>query len=78
VALDESRVVADLTISITHAADPATGETIELPEPVLVDSISIITIECGEIASARTVSDSLTLILGLGFTIAAPEATPEA
>jgi hypothetical protein len=78
VALDDSRVVADLTISITHAADPATGETVELPETVLVPSMSIVTVECGEIASARTVSDGLALIVGLGLEISLPAATPEA
>jgi ketosteroid isomerase-like protein len=77
VAIDESRVLADVTISITHAVDPATGEVVALPEAVMVDMLSILTIECGDIDSSRTVSDTLTLVLGLGYTIAAPEATPE-
>lgn len=77
-ALGEDRVVADVTISITHATDPATGQTNELPETVLVDMISILTIECGDIDASRTVSDTLTLVLGLGYELAPPAATPEA
>lgn len=75
VPLGENRVVADLTIQITHAADPS-GAVIELAEPVMVPSLSVVTIECGTIISARTVSDSLVLILGIGLVVTIPEATP--
>lgn len=76
VALGDDRVVADLTIQITHAAD-AEGNVVELDAPVLVPSISIVTIECGTIVSARTVSDTLVLILGIGLIVTVPDATPE-
>lgn len=74
--IDANRVVADLTITVTEAADPATETTVTLPAPIEMDSISIVTIECGAIASAKTVSDTLSLIIGLGLVISLPEATP--
>jgi hypothetical protein len=75
--LGDNRVVADVTINITDVA-AADGTPTTLAAAINVDSISIITIECGEIASARTVSDGLSLVLGLGFTLSPPaaEATP--
>lgn len=76
VPLGENRVVVDLTIQITHATDPS-GAVVELPAPVLVPSLSVITIDCGTIVSARTVSDGLVLILGIGLVISLPEATPQ-
>ncbi len=75
--LDDDRVIADVTINITDVA-AADGTPTTLAAAINVNSISIITVECGEIASARTVSDGLTLVLGLGFTLSPPaaEATP--
>jgi len=57
-----------------------TGETVELDTPLEVISISVFTIECGEIVSLNTLVDELALLVGLGVYEPLPtmEATPAA
>jgi len=57
-----------------------TGETVELDTPLEVISISVFTIECGEIVSLNTLVDELALLVGLSVYEPLPtmEATPAA
>ena len=70
-----SLLLRSLTHEIEDLKMPKNGA--KLDAPVLVPSISIVTIECGTIISARTVSDTLVLILGIGLIVTVPDATPE-
>ena len=75
--LGNDRVVVDVTITFPEVAGATgTSGSVVLTKAIQVNAISVIKIECGQIASARTVSDDLSLILGLGYTLVAP--TPEA
>ena len=76
---DGDTVVVATTLTITrHQLDPNAEPTM-LAEPLLVRSIAIIRIECGEIVEANTLTDELGLLTGLG--VIPPfgvEATPAA
>ena len=79
--LGNDRVVVDVTITFPEVSGATgTSGSVVLSKAIQVNAISVVKIECGEIVSARTVSDDLSLILGLGYTLTPPtaEATPEA
>lgn len=76
-AVGDNQVVADITLTITaFAPDPSVDPTV-LATPIEFNSLMLATVDCGEIVSARGVSDQLGLLLALGFTVVPPAmATP--
>lgn len=71
----DDKVVVEYTQ--TYTEHTLTGETVVLETPIVVKTIAIFTIECGEIASLTAVADELALLTGLGV-VTLPEIAPEA
>jgi hypothetical protein len=72
----DNKVVVESVWTITEHA--FTGETVVLETPLEVRSITIFTVECGEVVALNTVADELTLLVGLGVYPPLPimQATP--
>ncbi len=79
-AVGDNQVVAGITLTITAFAPDPSAAPITLAAPIEFNSLLLATVDCGEIVSARGVSDPLGLRLALGFTVVLPaaEATPMA
>lgn len=68
----DDQVLVVTTVVVTAHTLTADGTEVALDEPAEMSGMSLFTIECGQIASAHTVTDLFGLMTTLGFQLAPP------